>query len=277
MHRRGTEKRITPADHAKYLYQSSPDKFYGKQSTPAGYAEYLYQSPSDKFCEKRLTPAEHSAYLYQSSSEKFFADYGSLYPCSQSELDFHRQGRFSSKNKGPFVSHLEAITEVMVQNDERRRPSIAEIDAISNLASVVGDHTYRYHPDLVIKAFNDLDTVFFGGRLRGNVIVSWANSVECAAIERDIGRFFGCTESRFPKEKGQARISLNARGMFLENFQDENPLRAMFCTLLHEVSTISASFKAFSLFMLTSSLIIDGSCLRVGAMSGACKAEELPR
>ena len=277
MHRRGTEKRITPAEHVEYLYQSSSDKFYGKRSTPAEHSTYSYQSPSDKFYEKRSTPAEHSAYLYQSSSDKFYADYGSLYPCSQSELDFHRQGWFSSKNRGPFVSLLEAVEEVMVQNDERRRPPIAEIDAISNLANVVGDRTYRYHPDLVIKAFNDLDTVFFGGRLRGNVLVSWANSMECAEIERDIGKFFGCTESISPEEKGQARISLNARGIFLENFEDENPLRAMFCTLLHEVSTISASFKIFSLFMLTSSLIIDGSCLRVGAMSEACKAERLPR
>ena len=128
----------------------------------------------------------------------------------------------------------------MVQNDERRRPSITEIDAISNLANVVGDSTYRYHPDLVIKAFNDLDTVFFGGRLHGNVLVSWANSMECAEIERETGKFFGCTESRFSEEKGQARILLNARGIFLNNVEDENPLRAMFCTLLHEVSPIPA-------------------------------------
>ena len=188
--------------------------------------------------ERRLTPAEHAEYLYKSSSDKFYAEYGSFYPCSQNELDFHRRGRFSRKNKGPFVSLLEATEEVMVQNDERRRPPIAEIDAISNLANVVGDRTYRYHPDLVIKAFNDLDTVFFGGRLHDNVLVSWANSKECAEIELDVGRSFGCTESRSPEEKGQARIFLNARVMFLENSEDENPLRAMFCTLLHEVSPV---------------------------------------
>ena len=190
--------------------------------------------------ERQITPAEHRAYLYQSSSDKFYAEYGSFYPCSQSELDFHHRGRFSRKNKGPFVGLLEATEEVMVQNDERRRPSITEIDAISNLANVVGDRTYRYHPDLVIKAFNDLDTVFFGGRLHGNVLVSWANSMDCAEIERETGKFFGCTESRFPEEKGQARILLNARGIFLNNVEDENPLRAMFCTLLHEVSPIPA-------------------------------------
>ena len=195
---------------------------------------------SPRGTERRLTPAEHAAYLYRSSSDKFYADYGSFYPCSQNELDFHRRGRFSRMNKGPFVSLLEATEEVMVQNDERRRPPIAEIDAISNLATVVGDRTYRYHPDLVIKAFNDLDTIFFGGRLHGNVLVSWANSMECAEIEREIGFFYGGTESRFPEENGQARILLNARGMFLENVEDENPLRAMFCTLLHEVSPIPA-------------------------------------
>lgn len=217
---------------------------------------------NNRSTERRLTPAEHAKYLYQSSSDKFYPEYGSCYPCSQSELDFHRRGRFSRKNSGPFVSILEATEEVMVQNDERRRPSFAEDDAISNLANVVHDRTYRYHPDIVIKAFDDLDTVFFGGRLRGNVLVSWANSAECAEIEREIGEFFfGCTQCSYPEEKGQARILLNARAMFLENFEDENPLRAMFCTLLHEVSPIQSSFKTFSLFMLTSSLTIDGPCL----------------
>ena len=211
--------------------------------------------------ERRITPAEHAAYLYRSSSDKFYAEYGSFYPCSQGELDFHRRGWFSRKNRGPFVGILEATEEVMVQNDERHRPSIAEIHAISNLGNVVRDRTYRYHPDLVIKAFNDLDTVFFGGRLHGNVLVSWANSMECAELEREAGIFYGCTMSSTPEEKGQARIFLNARVMFLENVDDESPLRAMFCTLLHEVSPIPSSFEFFCLSMLTSSLIIDGSCL----------------
>lgn len=195
---------------------------------------------SPRGTERPITPAEHREYLYQSSSDKFYAEYGSLYLCSQNELDFHRRGQFSRKNKGPFVSLVKATEEVMVQNDERRRPPIAEIDAISNLAKVVRDHTYRYHPDLVIKAFNDLDTIFFGGRLHGNVLVSWANSIECAEIAREVGFFYGCTHSRSPEEKGQARIQLNARAMFLENDEDENPLLAMFCTLLHEVSPIPA-------------------------------------
>lgn len=211
--------------------------------------------------ERRITPAEHAVYLYRSSSDKFYVDYGSVYPCNQGQLDFHHQGRFWRKNRGPFVSLSMATEEVMVHNDEKRRPSMAEIDAISKLGNAVRDRTYRCHPDLVIKAFNDLDTVFFGGRLRSNVLVSWANSMECAELEREAGHFYGCTLSRTHEENGQACIFLNARRMFLENVDDESPLRAMFCTLLHEVSPIPFSFDFFCLSMLTSSLIIDGSCL----------------
>lgn len=127
----------------------------------------------------------------------------------------------------------------MVQNDERRRPSSAERAAITNLAYVVQDRTYRYHPDIIVKVFNDLDTVFFGGRLHGNVVVSWANSTQCAGFQQEIGsRFLGITQGNLPGEQGQARICLNPREIFLENTAKEIPLRAMFCTLLHEVSSI---------------------------------------
>ena len=150
----------------------------------------------------------------------------------------------------------------MVQNDERRRPSFAEGAAISNLAYVVHDRTYRYHPDIVVKAFNDLDTVFFGGRLHGNVIVSWANSTQCAEIQREIGsRFLGSTQGNFRGEQGQARIFLNPREIFLENLANETPLRAIFCTLLHEVSSIPFRIEAFRPSMLTSSRFTDGPCL----------------
>ena len=134
----------------------------------------------------------------------------------------------------------------MVQNDERRRPSFAERTAIPNLAYVIHDRNYRYHPDIVVKVFNDLDTVFFGGRLHGNVIVSWANSTQRAELRKEIGsRFLGSTQGNLPGEQGQARICLNPREMFLENLANEIPLRAMFCTLLHEVSSISLLIAAF--------------------------------
>ena len=224
--------------------------------------------------ERRITPAEHAQYLYQASADKFYVEYGSAYPCSQSELDFHRRDRFMRKNKGPFVSLLKATQEVMVQNDESRRPSVAEYAAISNLAYVTRDHTYRYHPDIVVKAFNDLDTVFFGGRLHGNVLVSWANSTHCAEIQRESRHgFLGYTEGSAHGEQGQARILLNPTAIFLENVEDEIPLRAMFCTLLHEVSSNPFPIGNFHPSKLTSSRVIDGSCLRARPMCPRFMAE----
>lgn len=39
---------------------------------------------------------------------------------------------------------------------------------------MVDAEEYEYGPDIIVKAFADLDLVFFDGRLRGNVCVQWA-------------------------------------------------------------------------------------------------------
>ena len=202
---------------------------------------------------RRPTPAEQ---MYHASQDRIWERSGSRYPCSQSELDFHHWGRFDTENSGPFVSLWEATEEVMVQNDERRRLSPDELEATAQLNRVVRDRTYRYHPDIIVKAFKDLDTVFFGGRLHGNVIVSWANQTH--DIEKHV---LGDTSHAIPWEEGQARILLNPRTIFLRNTVYETPLQAMFSTLLHEVSFTPFLTEAFSPSMLTSSRITDGSCV----------------
>ena len=199
--------------------------------------------------ERGLTPAEHVQSLYQASLDRFYADFGSHYPCSQSELDFHHQGRFLRENRGPFVSLSRSTEEVMVQNDERRRPSFDERRAILNLEYVIHDHNFVYHPDIIVKVFNDLDTLFFSGRLSGNVLVSWANSTQCAELEQRTqlkpGRLLGFTDGFVPGEQGQARIYLNPSGIFLGRPANEDPLRKMFSTLIHEVSCILILIEVF--------------------------------
>ena len=211
--------------------------------------------------ERWLTPAEHVKSLHQASSDRFYADSGSPYPCSQSELDFHHQGRFLRENRGPFVSLSRATEEVMVQNDERRRPSFDERRAILNLEYAIHDHNFVYHPDIIVKVFNDLDTLFFGGRLSGNVLVSWPNSTQCAELETTEPRLLRWTDGFTPGEQGQARIYLNPNTIFLGKPANEDPLRKMFSTLIHEVSCIPILIEAFRPSMLTSSPITDGSCL----------------
>ena len=150
----------------------------------------------------------------------------------------------------------------MVRNDEKHRPSFDEHRAISNLEYAIRDHNFIYHPDIVVKAFNDLDTLFFGGRLSGNVLVSWPNSTQCAELEKTTEPgLLGCKDGFIPGEQGQARIYLHPSNIFLGKPANEDPLRKMFSTLIHEVSCIPILIEAFRPSMLTSSPITDGSCL----------------
>ena len=74
------------------------------------------------------------------------------------------------------VSALDATIKVLLQNDKRRAIPPVEQDAVSSLCSIVQLSTKDIiGPDLVIKAFADLDTIFFGSRLRGNILLSWVS------------------------------------------------------------------------------------------------------
>lgn len=76
-------------------------------------------------------------------------------------------------------------------------------------------------PDLIIKAFKDLDTLFFLGRLHGNCLIRWRDPARC-------DHALGMTQL---KRYGQASISLNAHGIMLKS---EEPYMEIFRTVLHE-------------------------------------------
>ena len=157
------------------------------------------------------------------------ACWGTPYPCRQRDLDIIRQ--HPSRNDGPFASQRQATLEIVDHNDPRRRLPSYEREAIRRLSDAVDDSArYPWGPDLVIKAFLDLDLVFFGGALRGYVCVSW-EGMECFADEGESqGR---TTDSSRP---GHALIYLNAEAILL----GPSPFSHMFSTVLHEmcVSTI---------------------------------------
>ena len=138
----------------------------------------------------------------------------------------------------------------MWQNDDRRIRSSAENTAIFNLIHMVRSHSEgrRYGPDIVIKAFKDLDTVFFGGRLRGNVYIMWADEYMIGSLQMAHAVWGVCQRPR-RGERGQVRIVLNADTIFRKELSDivVSPLERMFGVLLHEVrfptTCISFSFK----------------------------------
>lgn len=136
-------------------------------------------------------PGRECQRSYDEAFQPFFADRGIRYPCLQSDIDLHRWNTFlgpnacpfPAPNLGPFVSRIEATSEVMWQNDQRRKHSVTEHVAIADLQYLVRvSAERRIGQDIVVKAFDDLDTVFFGGRPRGNVVVSWASDARAASL-----------------------------------------------------------------------------------------------
>ena len=176
---------------------------------------------------------------YDAALERFYADGGTLYPCTQQEIDFHHWSLFLRPNLGPSVSAIEATEETIWQNDERRVLSPAEKTSIFNLITAIrsGSRGYRYGPDIVIKALKDLETVFLGGRLRGNVCVQWAD-VYMYEKQHIANTFWDVCQSPRRRERGQVRIVLNADAIFRKELSNMvlSPLERIFNFLLHEVS-----------------------------------------
>lgn len=121
----------------------------------------------------RATSAQNvNQQMYKQAFEPFRANSGTQYNCSQSEIDFHHCGRFPTLNEGPFVSAFEATSEIVRHNKETRKVPPDELAAIGRLIDAILDaEDYGYAPDVIVKAFADLDLVFFNERLRGNVCV----------------------------------------------------------------------------------------------------------
>ena len=172
--------------------------------------------------------------VYQEAFKPFHTHKGTQYHCSQSQLDFHHRGKFPHPNKGPFVSAIDATSEIVWHNKETRNIPNFEKAAIGRLIDAILDaEEYGYSPDIIVKAFADLDLVFFNGKLRGNVCVQWASDEYFQSWKVPIGTW-GFTVRPQPGEVGQCRIKLNAKTILLDPSTD-TPFKTMFGTMLHEM------------------------------------------
>lgn len=184
----------------------------------------------------RPTNADELNYLYSRAFLPFKANTGTKYPITQEELNYHRKSMFASRNKGPFVSAMQVTSDMVHQNDTHRMISKREKYACDRLLHVVHQYEkgYEYGPDLAVKAFDDLDVVFFGGYLRGNVCVGWSACGRDKRFKCDGGR--KCVlgfEQPTGWRSGQTRITLNAALIF--GREVDNPFGTMMSTILHEM------------------------------------------
>lgn len=169
---------------------------------------------------------------YQQAFSPFSKDIGTRHACSQGDLDVHNTGSFQEWNNRPFVTAMEATTEVMLQNHVSRRLPSSESTAIDIMGRTIYavEKRMEFGPDLAVKAFADLDLIFFGGRLRDNVRVQWVKATEYPRFEASSELGGAAIQLLQP---GKCLILLNADLLLREDSQDEDPLRRMFGTLLH--------------------------------------------
>ncbi len=216
----------------------------------------LFDSVSEAF-DRVVTPAEerlynvpeesvqsHSIYrlsqMYHEALKPFSTKTGTRYPCTRKDIDFHRRPPLIVRDRTGDMTDVGLTTDMLLQNEADKVVPPVEEKAVDRLRQTFDNiaHIGTYGPDLVIKAFNDLDLVFFGGHLRGRVRVWWsscsANSDFRMGIAREHCR--GCSygfarKGRFFK-RGEVQIVLNAALIFNG---ERPPLELMISTLLHEM------------------------------------------
>ena len=164
------------------------------------------------------------------------ADAGTPYKISQRDIDATHH--FSSHNERPFVSAGRATQQLLTQNCPRIDYSSRECAAMERLSAALSNARCSFwQPDLIIKSFLDLDILFFGGVLRGNICFDWGNPDLINTHEQMSGELLGIT---IPRRPGRAKIILNAKRIFLGSDLElgidvSDPFKTMFATALHEM------------------------------------------
>lgn len=95
-------------------------------------------------------------------------DRGTPYPCTQEDLDSYRRFPRGKYQWDP-IRPNKAVSLLLEFLLPIREPSIKVQGALQRLRT--GINMTHKAPDIVIKAFRDLDTAFFGGNLSGNCLV----------------------------------------------------------------------------------------------------------
>ena len=170
-----------------------------------------------------ILPSRPRAELYAAAFRPVYNDRGSYYDCSQRTID--RATHLYGHHTGQYVSSRHAVDEIVEHNNLRRRPGRSESDAIHRLRYAKNRcERHPWGPDLVIKAFLDLDNIFFCRRLRDIVKVVWKRNLHDPTMA-------GCCN--FQPNSGRCEIWLNADVIL--RARERRPFQEMWATILHEM------------------------------------------
>lgn len=148
---------------------------------------------------------------------------GTPYPCHQSDIDLCRRTRQANHHR---LHRMEATYQLTKFNRITKELTPAEENAHRKIKHAL--QLPDWGPDLVIKAFKDLDQLFFMGRLHGRALLGWSDPAACIARAGSYRDHLAVTIAARP---GTVRIVLNIHNIM---FNTPNPYACMFTTLLHE-------------------------------------------
>ncbi|KAI4212133.1 MAG: hypothetical protein LQ351_005163 [Letrouitia transgressa] len=191
-----------------------------------------YRCPSKSSNPEAGDISEDKKRLYGLALAPVSTHTGYPYPCRQEDLDSYSLKKKKLTRFGDFLKDVafywpsntdDAVREIEAFLDPERPPSAEEQSAVDRLCQVLCLENGEWTPDVPIKAFRDLDTVFFQRRLCGNVKVGWVSGEEMPPGT------IGTTAYKF---NGHSKIMLDADHYI---FESEHPWRKMWRTLLHEM------------------------------------------
>lgn len=164
--------------------------------------------------------------LYEAAFRNVYTDRGTRYDCSPRDID--RATHFRGHHSGGYVSARRADYEIVERNRLSRAPSSSERAALHRLRSSLDWCEWnRWGPDLIIKAFLDLDKIFFCGMLRDIVLVKWKRNLNRPGMSGC------CMKDSMNPNSGRREIWLNADEIL--RARERYPFAEMFSTLLHEM------------------------------------------
>ncbi|KAL8738553.1 MAG: hypothetical protein Q9181_000660 [Wetmoreana brouardii] len=162
--------------------------------------------------------------LFEMAQYEVGSQWGTRYPCLEENLESYRRRpsrtRKHPMSKGVAIGKLVKFLHKKIVNGSR------EHAAIPRLAD--GLTLVEWGPDLIIKAFDDLDLLFFKGVLATRTRIDWKTDkwMRRQGAPRDAFGF--CLNMGY----GRCHIVLNATTIFLRT---KDSFAHMWCTMLHEM------------------------------------------
>ncbi|KAI9795414.1 MAG: hypothetical protein M1835_005835 [Candelina submexicana] len=158
-----------------------------------------------------------------------YEDRGTPYAVTQKEIDEIQDPNRFPRWTGRCISQRRAtqrLVDAHAHGVHLDHDQLAAMDRLQGLGNL-----NRWGSDIAIKAFNDLDKIFFMGTLRGNVYLRWSDKFNTTA-----GRWLGVTH---PPSDELPRIMIQLSTTTLKSRVCS--LRDVWATLIHEM--IHAYFR----------------------------------